>query len=141
MAEGIELAGGFVYIARGTGVPYATEGALKLKELTYRWAETCPAGELKHGPLALVTNGTPVIVVDNGDPKLVTNVAEVRARGGRVITIGPSGSDVPVVTDPYAPWGPIASTVPLQILARTIALALTRDVDRPRNLAKAVTVE
>lgn len=141
LVEGMELAGGFIYIARGTGVPYAFEGALKLKELTYRWADACPAGELKHGPLALITDGTPVIVIGNGDAKLATNVAEVRARGGRLITIGPSGSDVPVVGDPYAPWGPIAATVPLQVIARTVALALGRDVDKPRNLAKSVTVE
>ncbi len=134
-------AGGFVFIARGSGLPYAAEGALKLKELTYRWAECCPAGELKHGPLALVGPGTPVLVVDNGDPKLASNVAEISARGGRVITVGPVGSTIPVVEDVGAPWGPIAATVPLQILARSLALALGRDVDKPRNLAKSVTVE
>jgi glucosamine--fructose-6-phosphate aminotransferase (isomerizing) len=141
LAEEIERASGFIFIARGTGVPYAAEGALKIKEITYRWAEHCPAGELKHGPLALVGKGIPVIVVDNADAKLATNVAEVRARGGRVITIGPAGSDVPVVGDPYVPWGPITTAVPLQILARTIALAFRRDVDKPRNLTKSVTVE
>lgn len=134
-------AGGFLFIARGTGLPYAAEGALKLKELTYRWAEHCPAGELKHGPLALVEDGTPVIVVDNGDPKLAFNIAEVQARGGRVIVIGSAGSEIPVVDSPDAPWGPITATLPLQILARTLALALGRDVDKPRNLAKSVTVE
>ena len=133
--------GGFIFIARGTGLPYAAEGALKLKELTYRWAEHCPAGELKHGPLALVSPGTPIVVVDNGDPKLASNLAEVAARGGRLITVGPAGSSVPVVESVGAPWGPIAATIPLQILARTLALALGRDVDRPRNLAKSVTVE
>lgn len=140
LAEEVEGASGFIFIARGSGLPYAAEGALKLKELTYRWAEHCPAGELKHGPLALVGNGTPVFVVDNADPKLATNVAEVKARGGRVVTIGPAGSAVPVVDDPHAPWGPIAAAVPLQVLARTLALALGRDVDKPRNLAKSVTV-
>jgi glucosamine--fructose-6-phosphate aminotransferase (isomerizing) len=134
-------AGGFIFIARGTGLPYAAEGALKLKELTYRWAEHCPAGELKHGPLALVGPGTPVVVVDNGDPKLATNVAEVAARGGRLITIGSVGTSVPGVHNVSAPWGPIAATVPLQMMARTLALALGRDVDKPRNLAKSVTVE
>ncbi|AGB25971.1 glucosamine--fructose-6-phosphate aminotransferase, isomerizing [Mycobacterium sp. JS623] len=141
LTEEVEGAGGFIFIGRGSGLPYAAEGALKLKELTYRWAEHCPAGELKHGPLALIGNGTPVVVVDNADPKLATNVAEVEARGGRVITIGPAGSTVPVVDDPHAPWGPIAAAVPLQVLARTLALALGRDVDKPRNLAKSVTVE
>lgn len=141
LADELIPAGGFIFIARGSGVPYAAEGALKLKELTYRWAEHCPAGELKHGPLALVGPGTPVVVVDNGDPKLACNVAEVAARGGRVITIGTAGSSVPVLDDVGAPWGPVAATIPLQMLARTLALALGRDVDKPRNLAKSVTVE
>lgn len=141
IVEEVLLESGFIFIARGSGVPYAAEGALKLKELTYRWAEHCPAGELKHGPLALVGPGTPVVVVDNGDPKLACNIAEVSARGGRVITIGTAGSSVPVLTDVSAPWGPIAATIPLQMLARTLAVALDRDVDKPRNLAKSVTVE
>jgi glucosamine--fructose-6-phosphate aminotransferase (isomerizing) len=132
---------GFIFIARGSGLPYAAEGALKLKELTYRWAEHHPAGELKHGPLALVGQDTPVVVIDNGDQKLGCNVAEVRARGGRVISIGPAGSSIPVVGLNRAPWGPLQATVPLQILARTLALALGHDVDKPRNLAKSVTVE
>lgn len=132
---------GYVFIARGSGLPYAAEGALKLKELTYRWAEHYPAGELKHGPLALIGDGTPVIVVDNGDPKLATNIAEVRARGGRILRIGGTGSCVPVVEDPVGPWGPLESAIPLQIFARTSALTLGRDVDKPRNLAKSVTVE
>lgn len=141
IAEDLVSATGLIFIARGAGLPYAAEGALKLKELTYRWAEHYPAGELKHGPLALVETGTPVVVIDNGDPKLAANVAEVEARGGRVITIGLAGSGVPVVESPSAPWGPITATVPLQILARAMALELGRDVDRPRNLAKSVTVE
>jgi glucosamine--fructose-6-phosphate aminotransferase (isomerizing) len=141
IADELLDATGFIFLARGTGLPYAAEGALKLKELSYRWAEHYPAGELKHGPLALICSGTPVIVVDNGDPKLATNVAEVRTRGGRVITIGSAGSTVPVVGNHAAPWGPVESAVPLQILARNVALALGRDVDRPRNLAKSVTVE
>jgi glutamine---fructose-6-phosphate transaminase (isomerizing) len=141
IAEELTDASGFIFIARGSGLPYAAEGALKLKELTYRWADDYPAGELKHGPLALVGAGTPVVVIDNADPKLVTNIAEVEARGGRVISIGPPGSTVPVTGDVLPPWGPIESAVPLQILARTLALALGHDVDKPRNLAKSVTVE
>ena len=141
IAEELTTASGFVFIGRGTGLPYAAEGALKLKELTYRWAEHYPAGELKHGPLALISAGTPVVVIDNADPKLGANVAEVQARGGRIISIGSAGSTVPVVDSPHAPWGPLATAVPLQILARTLALALGRDVDKPRNLAKSVTVE
>ncbi|RZT25336.1 glucosamine--fructose-6-phosphate aminotransferase (isomerizing) [Mycobacterium sp. BK558] len=141
IVDDLVSAEGFIFIARGSGLPYAAEGALKLKELTYRWAEHCPAGELKHGPLALVGPGTPVVVVDNGEPKLGCNVAEVTTRGGRVITIGPAGSSVPVVDSVGAPWGPITATIPLQMMARTLAVALGRDVDKPRNLAKSVTVE
>ncbi|MCW2591824.1 MAG: glucosamine--fructose-6-phosphate aminotransferase, isomerizing, partial [Mycobacterium sp.] len=141
IAERYVTAGGFVFIARGSGLPYAAEGALKLKELAYRWAEHYPAGELKHGPLALITSGTPVVVVENADPKLAANVAEIRARGGHVISIGGAGATVPAVESLDAPWGPLAATVPLQILARTLALSLGRDVDKPRNLAKSVTVE
>ncbi|QWT23390.1 glutamine--fructose-6-phosphate transaminase (isomerizing) [Subtercola sp. PAMC28395] len=151
-------ADGFLFLGRGAGVIYAAEGALKLKELTYRWAEHYPAGELKHGPLALVDTGTPVVVIDNGDPRLAGNIAEVHARGGRIIRIGGPGTSVPVVaagpvdllqTDgassfaphTFAPCGPLESVVPLQILARDLAIALGRDVDKPRNLAKSVTVE
>jgi glutamine---fructose-6-phosphate transaminase (isomerizing) len=141
IAEELSSASGFLFIARGTGLPYAAEGALKLKELTYRWAEHYPAGELKHGPLALVGEGTPVVVVDNGDPKLPANVAEVAARGGRVVSIGPAGSTIPLDNNLVAPWGPLESVVPMQILARTLALYLGNDVDKPRNLAKSVTVE
>ena len=141
LADEMLDASGFIFIARGTGLPYAAEGALKLKELTYRWAEHYPAGELKHGPLALVCSGTPVVVIDNGNPKLATNVAEVRTRGGRVVSIGSVSSTIPVLDHVDAPWGPVESAVPLQILARNVALALGCDVDRPRNLAKSVTVE
>lgn len=136
---------GFLFLARGCGLPYAAEGALKLKELTYRWAQSYPAGELKHGPLALVEAGTPVVVVDDGNPRLPGNVAEVQARGAHVISIGGPGCTVPVTVPRTSaeppPWGPLETVVPLQILARTLALALGRDVDKPRNLAKSVTVE
>ncbi|MCV7418945.1 glutamine--fructose-6-phosphate transaminase (isomerizing) [Mycobacterium yunnanensis] len=141
LADELVDASGFVFIARGVGLPYAAEGALKLKELSYRWAEHYPAGELKHGPLALITRGTPVVVVDDGSPKLATNVSEVRARGGLIVSVGPLGSSIPVVDGPAAPWGPIESVIPLQILARSLAIALGHDVDKPRNLAKSVTVE
>ncbi|WP_090354994.1 glutamine--fructose-6-phosphate transaminase (isomerizing) [Mycolicibacterium fluoranthenivorans] len=141
MVDGLLAESGFIFIARGLGLPYAAEGALKLTELTYRWAECYAAGELKHGPLALIGAGTPVIVIENGDPRLAANTAEVQARGARVISIGLPGSAVPVIENHTAPWGPIVATVPLQILARTMALALGHDVDKPRNLAKSVTVE
>jgi glutamine---fructose-6-phosphate transaminase (isomerizing) len=141
IAEELSSASGFLFIARGTGLPYASEGALKLKELAYRWAEHYPAGELKHGPLALVAEGTPVVVVDNGDPKLATNVAEIAARGGRIIGIGAPGGAIPLPDNGFAPWGPLESVIPMQVLARTLALAQGNDVDKPRNLAKSVTVE
>lgn len=131
---------GFIFLGRGSAVPYAAEGALKLKELAYRWAEHYPAGELKHGPLALVDAGTPVIVIDNGDPRLAGNIAEVMTRGARVIEIGGSGSPIPVIDSGIAPLGPLEAVVPLQLLARLLALTLGRDVDKPRNLAKSVTV-
>ncbi|MEW5813220.1 MAG: glutamine--fructose-6-phosphate transaminase (isomerizing) [Actinomycetota bacterium] len=141
LVDELGTADGFVFIARGHSLPYAAEGALKLKELTYLWVEHCPAGELKHGPLALVTSGTPVVVVDNGESKLAGNIAEVSARGGQVITIGAGDSTIPIECTTAAPWGPIAATLPLQVLAHDLAAALGRDVDKPRNLAKSVTVE
>jgi glucosamine--fructose-6-phosphate aminotransferase (isomerizing) len=134
---------GFLFLSRGAGLPYAREGALKLKELTYRWAEAYPAGELKHGPIALVTSGTPVVVVDGGDrARLESSIAEVRARGARVIRIGSAeDSLIPLRSDgPLPPWGPLAAVIPLQHLARSLALALGCDADKPRNLAKSVTV-
>ena len=142
-------ASGYLFLGRGAGAVYAAEGALKLKELTYRWAEAYPAGELKHGPLALVEPGTPVVVVDDGDPRLEANIAEVAARGARVIRIGGSGATIPALGRSVAVplpggmdrWGPLEAVIPLQVLARELAVALGRDVDKPRNLAKSVTVE
>lgn len=137
-------ASGFLFLGRGAGLIYAAEGALKLKELSYRWAESHPAGELKHGPLALVDAGTPVFVVDNGDPRLDVDIAEVAARGGRVIRIGErvlTVGGVPLHLPRTGPsWGPLETVVPLQMFARELALRLHRDVDKPRNLAKSVTV-
>ncbi|MGA1838874.1 glutamine--fructose-6-phosphate transaminase (isomerizing) [Herbiconiux sp. 11R-BC] len=149
LIDEIRDAQGYLFLGRGSGVVYAAEGALKLKELSYRWAEHYPAGELKHGPLALVEAGTPVVVIDSGDRRIESNIAEVSARGGRVIRIGGAGSTIPALGLSLGTpmpggidrWGPLESVVPLQILARELALALGRDVDKPRNLAKSVTVE
>jgi glucosamine--fructose-6-phosphate aminotransferase (isomerizing) len=149
LVEEFAAAPGFLFLGQGTGVVLAAEGALKLKELSYRWAEHQPAGELKHGPLALVDSGTPVIVVDSGDPRIDRSISEVAARGARVVRIGASGSSVPVVglgrpaggRRDERRWGPLEAVVPLQIFARDLAVALGRDVDKPRNLAKSVTVE
>lgn len=147
--EGLTKASGYVFLGRGPGRIYADEGALKLKELTYRWAESHAAGELKHGPLALVEHGTPVIVVDDGSARMHATIAEVSARGAEITSIGGHGTSVPALGSPLAgaldttvDWlGPLASVVALQIIARELAVALGRDVDKPRNLAKSVTVE
>jgi glucosamine--fructose-6-phosphate aminotransferase (isomerizing) len=137
---------GWLFLGTGAGLPYAAEGALKLKEITYRWAQSYPVGELKHGPLALVERGTPVVLVHsrrNGDKcadRLAASTAEIEARGGQVLHIGGPGSPLPTGPDGNAPWGPLASTIALQHLARELARQLGRNVDRPRNLAKSVTV-
>ncbi|MFJ4038677.1 glutamine--fructose-6-phosphate transaminase (isomerizing) [Microbacterium sp. NPDC090007] len=144
LATEFSAASGFLFLGRGSGLVYAAEGALKLKELSYRWAEHQPAGELKHGPLALVDAGTPVFVVDNGDPRLDVDIAEVTARGGRIVRIGERVLTVggsPVHLPRTGPsWGPLDSVVALQMFARELALRLGRNVDKPRNLAKSVTV-
>jgi glucosamine--fructose-6-phosphate aminotransferase (isomerizing) len=141
IVEEVREANGFVFLGRGNGVPYAKEGALKLKELTYRWAEAYPAGELKHGPLALIEERTPVVVVDNGDPRLLGNLAETEARGGWIIRIGRSGGRIQVPLSALAPCGPLEAVIPLQLLALTLAESLGLDADKPRNLAKSVTVD
>ena len=149
LIDALHDASGYLFLGRGSGVVYAAEGALKLKELSYRWAEHYPAGELKHGPLALIELGTPVVVIDSGDPRIESNISEVEARGGRVIRIGGAGSTIPALGLSLGTpmpggmdrWGPLESVVPLQVLARDLALSLGRDVDKPRNLAKSVTVE
>jgi glucosamine--fructose-6-phosphate aminotransferase (isomerizing) len=137
----VRSASGFIFLGRGSGVPYAREGALKLKELSYRWAEAYPAGELKHGPLALIEEGTPVVVVDNGDPRLLGNLAEARARGGRIFSVGRSGGRIEIPLSALAPCGPLEAVVPLQLLALDLAQSLGFDADKPRNLAKSVTVD
>ena len=143
LAESLADSSGFLFLARGGAVPYVAEGALKLQELTYRWASAYPAGELKHGPIALIESGTPVVAIDDGNQRLRANLSEVAARGARVIDIGGPGSTVPLLShdQPAPPWGPLEAVVALQHLARSLALVLGRDVDKPRNLAKSVTVE
>lgn len=141
IVDDVRESSGFVFLGRGSGVPYAREGALKLKELTYRWAEAYPAGELKHGPLALIEDGTPVVVVDNGDSRLLGNLAETQARGGWIIRIGRSGGRIQIPLSALAPCGPLEAVVPLQLLALTLAESLGLDADKPRNLAKSVTVD
>jgi glucosamine--fructose-6-phosphate aminotransferase (isomerizing) len=142
LAEELAGARSFFFVSRGAGLPYAAEGALKLKEITYRSAEAIPAGEFKHGPIALIEPGTPVLVLDSGDPvRLAGATAELAARGARVIRIGSGGTDTfPVLAGPPAAWGPLESVLAFQHLARCVAVVLGRDADKPRNLAKSVTV-
>jgi glucosamine--fructose-6-phosphate aminotransferase (isomerizing) len=149
-----EIAGAtdVLFIGRHTGYPAALEGALKLKELSYQHAEGYPAGELKHGPIALVEDGVPVVAVATTChvyPKMVSNIQEVKARGARVIAIVTEG-DVEaasladhVLEVPPTPelLSPVVVAVPLQLLAYHLAVLRGCDVDQPRNLAKSVTVE
>jgi glucosamine--fructose-6-phosphate aminotransferase (isomerizing) len=157
-ALGRELAqeGTMLFLGRHVGYPVALEGALKLKELAYIHAEGFAAGELKHGSIALVDQGTPVVVVvpsprsrGSVHGKVVSNIQEVRARGARTIVIAEEGDEdvVPyadhLIRVPRTPTllAPVVTTVPLQVLACEIAAARGLDVDQPRNLAKSVTVE
>jgi glucosamine--fructose-6-phosphate aminotransferase (isomerizing) len=141
-----------LFLGRGLHYPIALEGALKLKEISYIHAEAYPAGELKHGPLALVTGEMPVVTVAPNDAlleKLKSNMQEVRARGGELYVfadadtrIAPSqGVNVIRLPEHYGRLSPILHVVPLQLLAYHTALARGTDVDKPRNLAKSVTVE
>jgi glucosamine--fructose-6-phosphate aminotransferase (isomerizing) len=145
-----------LFIGRHVGYPVALEGALKLKELAYMHAEGFAAGELKHGPIALIEEGLPVIVVvppPQGrsvlHEKIISNIQEVRARGARTIVIAEEGDDVVtpyadhLIRIPAAPtlMQPLVATVPLQVFACEMATAKGYDVDQPRNLAKSVTVE
>ncbi len=141
-----------LFLGRGLHYPIAMEGALKLKEISYIHAEAYPAGELKHGPLALVTDQMPVVTVAPNDAlleKLKSNLQEVRARGGQLYVFADgdtrieSGPGVHVIRMPehYGALSPILHVVPLQLLAYHTACARGTDVDKPRNLAKSVTVE
>ncbi|MCE9657384.1 MAG: glutamine--fructose-6-phosphate transaminase (isomerizing) [Burkholderiales bacterium] len=141
-----------LFLGRGMHYPVALEGALKLKEISYIHAEAYPAGELKHGPLALVTSEMPVVAIAPNDAlleKLESNLHEVRARGGELFVFADSdtrlkaGEGVQVIRMPehYGALSPILHVVPLQLLAYHTAVARGTDVDKPRNLAKSVTVE
>ncbi|GAA2072284.1 glutamine--fructose-6-phosphate transaminase (isomerizing) [Aeromicrobium halocynthiae] len=152
-----DLAGSrsILFLGRHVGYPVALEGALKLKELAYIHAEGFAAGELKHGPIAVVEEGVPVFVVvppkarDQLQEKIVSNIQEVRARGARTIVLAEDGDDdvVPYADElirlPKVPTllQPLVATVPLQLFACELAAQLGHDVDQPRNLAKSVTVE
>ena len=152
LAREIKDAKRVLFIGRHVGYPMALEGALKLKELAYISAEGFPAGEIKHGPIALVDEGTPVVVLATRhalSAKLVNNVQEVRARGARTIVIATDGDESVTpyadhlirVPDTKSLYSPLLTIVPMQVLACEVARVLGYDVDQPRNLAKSVTVE
>ncbi len=141
-----------LYLGRGVNFPVALEGALKLKEISYVHAEGYPAAEMKHGPIALIDENTPVVFVAPKDPvyaKVVSNMQEVKARGGRVVAITSEGNgDLRRLADHQLSvpatlplLSPVLTVIPLQLLAYHIAVLRGCDVDRPRNLAKSVTVE
>jgi glucosamine--fructose-6-phosphate aminotransferase (isomerizing) len=159
LARELHRAQDFLYLGRGINFPIALEGALKLKEISYIHAEGYPAGEMKHGPNALIDEELPVVVVATRDEasnqsrlrfeKTLSNMVEVKARDGKVIAIVTEGDDeareiadhiieVPTASDLISP---ILSVVPLQLLAYHIGVRRGCDVDQPRNLAKSVTVE
>ena len=142
----------FLFLGRGINYPLALEGALKLKELSYVHAEGYPAGEMKHGPIALLEDGFPVVALnprDSSYDRMMGNLEEVRAREGRVIAIGHEGdrelrakADIMLSVPPAGDLlTPMLLSIPMQLLAYHMAVRLGRDVDQPRNLAKSVTVE
>ncbi len=141
-----------LYLGRGINMPTAYEGALKLKEISYIHAEAYPAGEMKHGPIALIDKEMPVIALVTKDPwyeKMFSQVEQAKARGGVVIAVATDGDElIPTLADhvlwvPPSPWllNPVTAVIPLQLLAYHIAALRGLDVDQPRNLAKSVTVE
>jgi glucosamine--fructose-6-phosphate aminotransferase (isomerizing) len=152
IAEAHHAAPFFLYLGRHIGLPIALEGALKLKEISYIATDAYAAGEMKHGPIALLDKNTPVVVVANESPvrdKVISNMQEVRVRGARVIAVATEG-DVEigehadeVIRIPRTDWmlAPLLAVIPLQLLAYNIARRRGLNVDQPRNLAKTVTVE
>ena len=152
LAQRYSAARDFIFIGRGVGFPIAMEGALKLKELSYVHAEGYAAGELKHGPIALLDPQTPLVAIATQGAiydKVVSNVAEARARSAPVIAVATVGDDqidryaqdVLYVPETPEPISPVIAVLPLQLLAYEVAVARGTDVVQPRNLAKSVTVE
>ena len=141
-----------LFLGRGINMPIAYEGALKLKEISYIHAEGYPAGEMKHGPIALIDENMPVICIAPQDPwhdKMISQIQQAKARGGTVIAVATEGDELIkslvdyVLWVPECPWllSPVVTVIPLQLLAYHIAVIRDLDVDQPRNLAKSVTVE
>jgi len=152
LATAISRSSSAYYLSRGVGVPVAKEGALKIKEVAYVHAESYPAGESKHGPIALVENSFPVVFVipndSNLEALLLGNIEEMKARGAYVVGVGPEGSRTMELLNEFLPvprahWAltPVTHTVPLQLIAYYAAVEKGFDPDKPRNLAKTVTVE
>jgi glucosamine--fructose-6-phosphate aminotransferase (isomerizing) len=142
----------FLYLGRHVGLPVALEGALKLKEISYIATDAYAAGEMKHGPIALLDEQTPVVVVATDSPvleKVISNVQEVRARGAHAIAVASQGDGLiesaadEVIRVPSTDWmlAPVLAVIPLQLLAYRIARLRGLNIDQPRNLAKTVTVE
>jgi len=152
VAEHLQDAQNALYLGRGVNMPTAYEGALKLKEISYIHAEGYPAGEMKHGPIALIDSGLPVVVIAPRDPwyeKMFNQIEQAKTRGGQVIAVATEGDEQihlhadHVLYVPETPWmlSPVTTVIPLQLLAYHIAALRGLDVDQPRNLAKSVTVE
>jgi glucosamine--fructose-6-phosphate aminotransferase (isomerizing) len=152
LARSLKDAQRVLFLGRHVGYPMALEGALKLKELAYISAEGFPAGEIKHGPIALIEQGTPVVILAPRhalQAKLINNIQEVRARGARTIVVATDGDDsvlpyaddVIWIPDTKSLLTPLLTIVPMQVLSAEVAAARGLDVDQPRNLAKSVTVE
>jgi glucosamine--fructose-6-phosphate aminotransferase (isomerizing) len=152
VTKGVVDRDNWLFLGRGTNYPVALEGALKLKEISYIHAEGMPAAEMKHGPIALIDKGMPVVVVATKGSqyeKVIGNMEEVRSRGGHVIAIATEGdenihkhcNDAIFVPDVPEPLQPLVTVVPLQLIAYHAAVLRGKDVDKPRNLAKSVTVE
>jgi glucosamine--fructose-6-phosphate aminotransferase (isomerizing) len=152
IAKHFKDAANFLYLGRGYNFPVALEGALKLKEISYIHAEGYPAAEMKHGPIALIDENMPVVVIavnSNHYEKVVSNIQEIKSREGKIIAVVTEGDttvkemadyimEVPKTSEPLSP---LVTTIPLQLLSYHIAVMLERNVDQPRNLAKSVTVE
>ncbi len=152
MAEKYKDAKDALYLGRGYNFPVALEGALKLKEISYIHAEGYPAAEMKHGPIALVDDQLPVVFVATNDSyheKIVSNIQEIKARKGKVLAVISQGDeiirnmadDVMVTPEADEMIAPMLSVIPMQLLAYYMGVAKGYDVDKPRNLAKSVTVE
>jgi len=152
IAEIYKDAKNFLYLGRGYNFPVALEGALKLKEISYIHAEGYPAAEMKHGPIALIDENMPIVVIATNKghyEKIVSNIEEIKARKGKIIGIVTKGDTsvrkladhVIEVPETIESLTPLLTTIPLQLLSYYIAVLLEKNVDQPRNLAKSVTVE